>query len=249
MGLLLWAELQKLRRSNIILVNIFATILVAMFVFFSGKTTVYDSHAVGWYMTIALVWSTIFVLPAVIALLGSYMICREEQDDTIKSLRLIPINEAKLTVAKMIVTFIFSILVYLLLFTITFLTEAVLHFSDLSLEVILSFLKMYFLQGIGVFLVVSPIIAIAPYLKKSYWLSLVLAEIYSFAGLFMSMSNISKTFYPITAVFGVSGYYDTTTRDWIYSAIVLLLCGCLSIFLLNGLNHRQKRKKSNEEIV
>ena len=47
-------------------------------------------------------------------------------------------------------------------------------------------------------------------------------------------------FYPITAIFGVSGYYDTATQDWIYSFIVLLACGCLSVLLLNGLNHKKK---------
>lgn len=106
-----------------------------------------------------------FVLPAVIALLGSYIICREEED-TIKSLRLIPINETNLTIAKMIITFIFSILLYLLLFTITFLTESVLHFSDLSTKLVLSCMKEYFLDGIGVFFAISPIIALVSRMKK-----------------------------------------------------------------------------------
>ena len=39
----------------------------------------------GWFMNAAQSLATFFVLPAVIALLGSYMICREEQEDTIKS--------------------------------------------------------------------------------------------------------------------------------------------------------------------
>lgn len=34
--------------------------------------------------------TTFFVLPAVIALLGSYMICREEQEDTLIAVRLKP---------------------------------------------------------------------------------------------------------------------------------------------------------------
>lgn len=37
-----------------------------------------------------------------IALLGSYMICREEQEDTLKSLRLIPVDEMKLTLSQFI---------------------------------------------------------------------------------------------------------------------------------------------------
>lgn len=246
MRILLWAEFQKLRRSNIVIFTIFATVLIAIIVLVSGMTTVTDdrltTNTVGWYMTITQVWGTMFVLPAVIALLGSYMICREEQDDTMKSLRLIPINETKLTVVKMIVTFVFSILIYLLLFIITFLTEAVLHFSGLSMIMFLKFLKMYFIEGAGVFFAVLPIIAIVPYFKKSYWLTLLVAEIYSFLGLFMSMSNTLKTFYPITAIFGISGYYETTVQGWSCSLGILLLCGCISAILLKNLNHRQKGK-------
>ena len=246
MGILLWAEFKKLRRSNMITFTIFATILIAVIVLVSGVTTVskdqLTTNTVGWYMTITQVWATIFILPAVIALLGSYMICREEQDDTLKSLKLIPVKEAKLTIAKMIVTLIFSILVYLLLFIITFTIEAVLHFSNLSMVVFLHFLKMYLLAGIGVFFAVSPIIAIVPYLKKSYWLALVLAEIYSFTALFMSMSNTLKTFYPITAIFAVSGYYETTIQNWSCSFGVLVLCGFISAVLLKKLNYRQKGK-------
>lgn len=253
MRILLWAEFQKLRRSNIILFTFFATVLIAAIVFIGGITTVSDeqitTNTVGWYMTITQVWATLFVLPAVIALLGSYMICREEQDDTLKTLRLIPVDEAKLTIAKMIVAFTFSVLVYLLLFAITFSVEVILHFSALSAKSILNFLKMYLLEGVGVFLAVSPIIAIVPYLKKSYWLALVLAEIYSFAGLFMSMSNTLRTFYPITAIFGVSGYYDATMQNWICSLIVLLLCGSLTILFLKGLNHKKKGKRVNEKTI
>ena len=121
MRILLWAEFQKLRRSNIIMFTIFSTILIAVTVLISGVTTVSEEQLTtamaGWYMTITQVWATMFVLPAVIALLGSYMICREEQDDTLKSLRLIPVNETKLTTAKMIVAFGYLVmLVYFVTF-------------------------------------------------------------------------------------------------------------------------------------
>lgn len=149
----------------------------------------------------------------------------------------------------MIVTFVFSILIYLLLFITTFSAEAVLHFSGLSVKMVLRSLKMYLLEGAGVFLAVSPIIAIVPYMKKSYWMAMLLAEIYSFAGLFMSMSNTLKTFYPITAVFGVSGYYEASIQNRICSAGVLLLCACLAIILLIRLNSSQKGKIHDEETI
>lgn len=238
---LLWAECLKIRRLHIVWITVFATVMVALIVCLGGQD-VYDGSRnidnAGWYMTMAQPWATFFVLPAVIALLGSYMICREEHEDTIKSLRLIPVNEASLTAVKMFVTFALCILLYLLLFAITFTVEAILHFSDLSLEMVLGFLKAYFLDGLGIFLAISPIIAFVSRMKKGYWLALLLAEIYSFAGLFMSMSNFLKAFYPITAVFTISGYYDASTSQVILSCISLLLCGCLSAFILKGLKHR-----------
>lgn len=240
---LLWAELQKIRRSNIVWITIFATVMVAVIVFIQGWFTYNGSRDIdsaGWYMTMAQPLATVFVLPAVISLLGSYMICREEDEDTIKSLLLIPVNETKLIATKMIITFLFSIFIYLLLFAIAFLTEAILHLSDLSVGMVSDSLKIYFLQGVGIFLVISPIIALVSYMKKGYWIALVLTEMYSFAGIFMSMSNTLKTFYPITAVFGVSGYYEATDQNRIGSIIILLLCGCLSVFILKGFKYSEK---------
>lgn len=78
MRILLWAEIQKLRRSNIIIFTIFATIMIAVIVFVSGITTVSDDQlttsVVAWYMTITQVFATMFVMPAIVALLGSYII-------------------------------------------------------------------------------------------------------------------------------------------------------------------------------
>ena len=250
---LIWAEWKKLRRSSIVLFTVIATILIAAFVLFAGQSVTIEGYYLndpGWYMTMVQPWATLFVLPAIIAMLGSYMICREEQDDTLKSLLLIPLNETALTSAKMIVTFVLSVLIYLLLFVITFSTELILHYSDLSIGMVLSFFKSYLLEGVGVFLAVSPIIALVSYTKKSYWLALLLTEIYSFVGMFMSMSNLARSFYPITALLGVAGYYETTTANLIGSIIILLACGCLAVFIL--LLHRQTSWQINfvdQEII
>ena len=108
---LLWAESQKLHRSKILWIAGFATVMVGLIVFAQGQFTFYDRRYIdgaGWFMTAAQSLATFYVLPAVIALLGSYMICREEQEDTLKSLRLIPVDEVKLTLAKMILAFVFT---------------------------------------------------------------------------------------------------------------------------------------------
>ncbi len=45
-----------------------------------------------WYMTATQSLGSLYVFPAIIALTGSYMICREDQDDTMKSLVLVPVS-------------------------------------------------------------------------------------------------------------------------------------------------------------
>lgn len=240
---LIWAERQKLSRSKIIWVALFATVMVAIIVFTQGQFIFNGSRYIdgaGWFMTAAQSLATFYVLPGVIALLGSYMICREEQEDTMKALRLIPVSEPKLTAAKMLVSLVFSLLIYLLLFAITFLVEVALHFQALSVGIILGFLKTYLLDGLGIFLALSPIIALVARMKKGYWLALVFAEIYSFAGLFASMSSGLKAVYPITAAFTISGYYEASATDILGSVFVLLLCGCIAVVILKGLKPRGK---------
>ena len=136
---LIWAEWKKLRRSSIVLFTVIATILIAAFVLFAGQSVTIEGYYLndpGWYMTMVQPWATILILPAMISMLGSYMICREEQDDTLKSLLLIPLNETALTAAKMIVTFVLSVLIHLLLFVITLSTELILHYSNLSIGMV-----------------------------------------------------------------------------------------------------------------
>lgn len=53
----------------------------------------------------------------------------------------------------------------------------------------------------------------------------------------------------ITAVFGVSGYYETSVQELIYCIISLSLCGCLAVVLLAGLNHSQKGKIHEKKII
>lgn len=247
MRTLLWAERQKIRRSNIVWVAVFATILVAVVVFIGGQAEYQGSDSrfagyrqidnAGWYFSALQSWATFFVLPAVIALLGSYMICREEQDDTLKSLRIIPVNEAKLTAAKMIITFAVCELLYLLLFAIAFGAETVLHFSELSTGMILSSLKEYALDGAGVFLAISPIIALVSRKKKGYWLALAFTEMYSFVGLLAGMSSVLRTFYPIMAVFNFSGHYSGNVA---VSVMILLICSTLAVVLLIGPGRSKK---------
>jgi len=127
---------------------------------------------------------------------------------------------------------------YVFLFVVTFSVEAFLHGSLLDFGMALHFAKLYLLEGIGLFLAVSPIIAIVYRLKKGYWLALIFAEIYSFLGLFAGMQSTMRTLYPITAAFCVAGYYEATSIQFAISLFSLLACSGLSVILLLGLDKK-----------
>lgn len=205
---LIWAEHQKLRRSKIVLVAIFAVIMVAIIVFTQGQFSFGEKRYIddaGWFMNAAQSLATFFVLP---------------------------VSEAKMTIAKLLITFAFSVLFYLLLFGITFLVEVILHFRGLSIKMILSFFKIYLLDGIGIFFAIAPVIAVVSRIKKGYWLALIFTVIYSFAGLFTSISDVLSACYPITATFNISGYYSATFGEIIISLMSLFFCGLFSVLIL-----------------
>jgi hypothetical protein len=241
MKTLLWAERLKLKRSKILWIAVFSTIMVAFIVFMQGQFQYYGQRYIdqaGWYMIATQSLGSLCVFPAIIALMGSYMICREDQDDTMKSLVMVPIELSKLVGAKMVVIGILAVALYTFVYIITLVVEAALHISLLDLGTVLNFAKIYLLEGISLFLAVSPIIAIVYRLKKGYWLALVFAEIYSFIGLFMGMQSITRYIYPITAAFCVSGYYESTPAQFVTSLFSLLACGGLSLLILHGLNKK-----------
>lgn len=243
MKTLLWAERLKLKRSKILWIAVFAALLVALIVFMQGQFTYNGQRYVdgpGWFITATQSLGSLYVLPAIIALLGSYMICREDQDDTMKSLVLVPVNISDLLRAKMVMAAFFSVALYVFLFAVTLTVEGVLHFSLISASMVFKFAKIYLVEGIGLFLAVSPIIAIVYRLKKGYWLALIFAEIYSFLGLFFGMQSTMYAIYPITAAFCLAGYYDTTPVQFFMSLISLLACGALSLVILQGMGRKSE---------
>ena len=239
MTLYLWAEKLKLKRSNVFKVAIFSTLVVAVIVFMQGQFQYYGQRYIDdpeWYLTAIQSLGSFYVFPAIIALMGSYIICRENQDDTMKSLVLIPVNILKMLGAKLIITALFSILLYIFIFVIALAVESLLHFSLIDFKMIISFFKMFFLSGIGFFLAVSPIITLVYKLKGSHWLALISAEVFAFLGLFASMQSTVRSIYPITAVFNISGYYETTPIEFILSFISLTLCGTVSVLFIMRFN-------------
>jgi hypothetical protein len=60
--------------------------------------------------------------------------------------------------------------------------------------------------------------------------------------LFASMSGSLKVFYPITAVFNISGYYEASAANVAISCASLLVCVGIAALLLAGLSKKMQRQ-------
>jgi ABC-2 type transport system permease protein/bacitracin transport system permease protein len=102
-------------------------------------------------------------------------------------------------------------------------TEVILYTNKLTILEMIGYLKQYFLQGIALFFAITPLIAIVTIFRKGYWLSVIFAMIYSFAGVFTSQSQMFKSIYPISASFCFSGFYDVSGMQFMIACISLII--------------------------
>ena len=144
MQVMIWTELKKLRRSRMLLVALFGLCMVLVIVtaqgFFAGGNEAYGMEP-EWYLTGVQSLGTLYALPGIIALFGSYIICRESQEDVLKSLLLIPVNMGKMVVAKVMVILVFSVGTYLVLFLAAFAVEMAFHAQVLTAAIFLHYLS------------------------------------------------------------------------------------------------------------
>mgnify|MGYP000254382892 FL=1 len=147
-------EFNKLRRSKILFVALFGIVMILVIVaaqgFYAGGDTVYGMEP-EWFLTGVQSLGTMYAIPGIIALFGCYVFCREMQEDTLKSLQIIPIDIPAMLLSKILLVLIFSAALYLILFLSAFIVEAILHVQVLSVGLFGRYLTMYCVEGLSVY--------------------------------------------------------------------------------------------------
>lgn len=225
---LILLEFQKLKRSKILYIVICTTFL---FYLCAAAQGIKASYAAQRLMDETLMYATFLMVPALFALLGSYVISREKIDDTAKNLAMIPINFEKLTYAKLLTAQIIGIIMFLLLFLFSVLSVLMVDMPGISARFVLINLKSFLLQGIGCFVAVSPIIVFLPLLKNGHWLAAIVGEIYSFTGLIAASSRF-WTIYPVSALSGLSGIRSTNGYEFAVCLCSLAITAAVAFVLL-----------------
>lgn len=216
---LILLELKKLKRSKILNIVICTMLLFYLCAAVQGIKSAYSADKL---LSETLMYATYLIVPAIFSLLGSYMLSREYEDDTMKNNIIVPLDADKLTYAKLITCMIIGIIMFAFFFIFTILSILFIHANQISLDLITINLKIYLLHAIGCFIATLPIIVVMPMIKNGCWISVVFAEVYSFAGLAVASSKY-RTIYPITAAFGFSGANTSTVTEFITCCLSMLL--------------------------
>ncbi len=228
MPTLILMEFKKLKRSKILYI-----VTCTMFLFYlcAAAQGIKSGYSANRLLSEMLAYATYLIVPALFSLLGSYMLSREYQDDTMKNNRIIPVDTEKMNYAKLIACLIIGIIMFIALFIFTIVSILFIHADQITLNLFLMFLKIYLLHAIGCFIASLPIIVIMSMIKNGCWISVVFAEIYSFAGLVVASSQF-RTIYPVNAAFGFSGANNTTITEFITCCFSLLLSVVLAWLII-----------------
>lgn len=235
MGALIICEVKKLRRSRIVFIALFGMLLILFIVaaqgFYAGGDMDYGMEP-EWFLTGVQSLGTLYAMPGIIALLGSYIFCRELREDVLKSMRIVPVDIPEMLASKIILISVFSVGLYFLLFLSSFAIEAVLHAQALSLEMFFKYCRMYFIDGICIFIAVLPVICVVIRNGQDYWLGLLISEVYSFITIFVGNFGAASKLYPIIAALTLSGYYESNLTEKLLSVLSMFLCLLISAILI-----------------
>ena len=225
---LILMEFKKLKRSKILYIVICTMLLFYLCAAAQGIKSAYSANRL---LSETLMYATYLIVPALFSLLGSYMLSREYQDDTMKNNMIVPVDVDRLTYAKLITCMLIGIIMFAFLFIFTMLSIWIMHAEQITLDLFLMYLKVYLLHAIGCFIATLPIIVVMPIIKNGCWISVVFAEIYSFAGLIVASSKYFAI-YPITAAFGFSGANNTTITEFITCCFSMLLSVIIALTII-----------------
>lgn len=207
-------EFMKLKRYYILWAGValmLLCVLLTLFTSIANDGSVWDFAYLS-EQVIKNNMSTIF--PMCITLIAGYIISREQKDDTLKNIQVIPISFKRLLTAKLLVCAVLSIFFGLACTAFTLLAQAFVKFPGFTVALAFQSLVQITLCNLFLYLAVTPIIVLTSKKSGGFLVGVIIAFVYGYGGMFaagnMSLANI----YPITASLGLIGYrsYDSSVH-------------------------------------
>ncbi len=227
-------EFQKIKRYNILWIEVVAVLFSALLAVFQLSSShgsdplTYESFANG------VIWNNFsLAFPFGIALIGGYIINREYTDQTLKNVLTVPISLRKLLTCKLIALGGLTVLLSLFSFICTVTFGLIFCHVGISLALICKSLVQILVVDICCYIAVLPIVAYFGRKQNAFLTGVGIAFVYGFCGVFVAGRNLTD-FYPITAGLGLAGYNGdaSTVYHPIIGAMVLVTILILTAIIL-----------------
>ena len=219
---LLSVELKKLRRRRLILLLPLTSLAlpsITFFYFYKHDTYLTD---MGLYKQAIFSFNIFFILPVILGVFATVLVCSEYHYTTIKQLWLIPVGKVKLIFAKWITVLIMSMLFMAVSEVFTFVFGGIFHFLEFEPEallfVILKGAQASVIEAIAIF----PILAVAA-LHHNYLMPCCATIIYTFIGFIFA--SVNPYLLPsASAIFCIAHDFPNVIYPHEYNAIFTFLC-------------------------
>lgn len=246
-------EIWKLKRYHIIWAGVLLMLLSVLLTVFS--TTALDGTVWTFsFFTEQVIKNNVtMIFPMCIALIAGYIIAREGNDDTLKSILTIPVSYRNLLWGKLLVCAMLSLLFGLVSAAFTVIADLMMGFPGISATSVLQTFIQMILNCLFLYIAVMPVIAFAARIPNGQMIGTIIAFVYGYGGMFASGNTTFANIYPVTASLGFISYrsYDPAVH-WnvcicLLSMIAALAVSAVFIFTAKGnvpVNKVKKHKRA-----
>ena len=248
-------EIWKLKRYHMIWAGVFLMLLSVLLTLFS--TTALDGTVWTFsFFTEQVIKNNVtMIFPMCITLIAGYIIAREGEDDTLKSILTIPVSYRDLLWGKLFVCALLSLFFGLVSAIFTVIANLMMRFPGISVISVLQTFIQIILNCLFLYIAVMPVIAFSARISNGHMIGTIIAFVYGYGGIFASSNAAIANIYPVTASLGLIRYrsYDSAVH-WnvficLFSMIVVLVLSAVFVFTAKGNLPFKKAKKRKIGIV
>ncbi|MEL3907782.1 MAG: ABC transporter permease [Treponemataceae bacterium] len=238
---MLLLELKKIKRKKLPLIFAIIVIVGTTIQYFMGNMTyngVAYGNKLGWFFKNGLTLNSYYLFIPVISLVGMELFVLEGRNNTLKNLLVIPINKKEIMLNKIYFLFIFTTIYMVITFLSMCLLESMFNANIMSSLFVLSYFLKYLIHGIVCYILSVFIIMTMLYFKQSIQITVAVAFVFSFIGVFISQVKIAYV-YCVNAMFYISGEVDSNMFEKTIAGLAILFLAFLDIKLLAKISHRE----------
>ena len=253
LGVSLWVEILKVRKSNMflatILVFIFVPLMMGLLMFvqihpeISGKLGMIGNKASmlrfgepSWQNYFTLLTQGFAAIGVIgIGFVASWVFGREFSEHTIKDILVLPIPRSTIVISKFIIVVIWSVLLSIVYFSVSVLIGLLIHVPDWSNEVVLLNFSRYFVTALLTIVLSTPVAFLASY-SRGYMLPMGFVILTLIAANFTGIVGLGPYFpWAIPGLYGTASglenlQLNTASFIILFSTGILGLVGTLAIW-------------------